>query len=43
MKKKSSDKNRGIAIRLLVDKKKFAPYKDQSVDFPDVEAKLCEP
>ena len=38
MEKKSSDKNSGIDIKLLVDKKKLAPYKDQSVDFPDAEA-----
>ena len=43
MEKKSSDKNRGIDIKLLVDKKKLGPYKDQSVDFPDAEAKLYEP
>ena len=38
LEKKSSDKNSGIDIKLLVDKKKLAPYKDQSVDFPDAEA-----
>lgn len=43
LEKKSSDKNSGIDIKLVVEKRNLRPYKDQSVDFPDAEAKLYEP